>query len=232
MAAQKCCAPGVCFLATIEAVRVDPRPLIARPARAYLALTAGVLCISFTAILTKWAGVPGPVAAALRMTVAALVLTIPLAWHLRRTGLPRAGVRWGVMGGLWFALNLGLLSSALLLTSAANATLMDNTAPIWVGLGALVFFREKLGKRYWAGLALALVGAAVVSGIRLAAGVSLNAGDALAFTGAVFYAGYLLNTQRARRELDTLTYLWLVAAAAAIVLTGILPDQGIAPPRP
>lgn len=189
-----------------------------RPATAYLALTAGVLCISFTAILTKWAGVPGPVAAALRMTIAATVLAIPFVWHLRRTGLPRAGVRWGVAGGLWFALNLGMLSSALLLTSAANATLMDNTAPIWVGLGALVFFREKLGKRYWAGLALALAGAAVVSGIRLAAGGSLKAGDALAFTGAVFYAGYLLNTQRARRDLGTLTYLWLVAATAAVIL--------------
>ena len=104
-----------------------------------------MLCISFTAIFTKWAGVPGPVAAALRMTVATVVLAIPFAWHLRRAGLPRAGVRWGVMGGLWFAINLGMLSSALLLTSAANATLMDNTAPIWVGLGALVFFREKLG---------------------------------------------------------------------------------------
>ena len=165
---------------------------------AYAALIAGVLCISFTAIFTKLAHVPGPVAAAYRMTIATAVLTLPLAWHLHRVGRPRTGVRWGVSGGLWFALNLGLLSSALLRTSAANATLLDNTAPIWVGLGALIFFHEKLGRRYWAGLALALVGAAVVSGFRLAGGVSLNAGDVMAFVGAVFYAGYLLNTQHAR----------------------------------
>ncbi len=195
-----------------------PARAAARPATAYLALVVGVVCISFTAIFTKWAGVPGPVAAALRMTAATVVLAIPLAWHLRRTGLPRSGVRWGVMGGLWFAINLGMLSSALLLTSAANATLMDNTAPIWVGLGALIFFHEKLGKRYWAGLGLALTGAAVVSGFRLAGNLSFNAGDALAFAGAIFYAGYLLNTQRARRDLDSLTYLWLVAATAAAVL--------------
>jgi drug/metabolite transporter (DMT)-like permease len=201
---------------------------------AYAALIAGVLCISFTAIFTKLAHVPGPVAAAYRMTIASAVLTLPLAWHLHRVGRPRTGVRWGVTGGLWFALNLGLLSSALLRTSAANATLLDNTAPIWVGLGALIFFHEKLGRRYWAGLALALAGAAVVSGFRLAGGVSLNAGDVMAFVGAVFYAGYLLNTQRARRDLDSLTYLWLVAATSAVALVSYclvagLPLRGYSP---
>ncbi len=193
-----------------------------------------MLCISFTAIFTKLAHVPGPVAAAYRMAIATVVLTLPLIWHLRRVGRPRAGLRWGITGGLWFALNLGLLSSALLRTSAANATLLDNTAPIWVGLGALIFFHEKLGRRYWAGLALALAGAAVVSGFRLAGGVSLNAGDVMAFVGAVFYAGYLLNTQRARRDLDSLTYLWLVAATSAVVLVGYclaagLPLRGYSP---
>ncbi len=199
----------------------------AHPAGPYLALTAGVLGISFTAIFTKWAGVPGPVAAAVRMTVATVVLAIPFALHQRRIGLSRTGVRWGILGGLWFAINLGMLSSALMLTSAANATLMDNTAPIWVGLGALVFFHEKLGRRYWAGLALALTGAAVVSGFRLASGVKLNGGDALAFSGAIFYAGYLLNTQRARQQLSSLTYLWLVAATAAVALTAFCVAQGL-----
>ena len=52
-----------------------------RPSMAYAALIAGVLCISFTAIFTKLAHVPGPVAAAYRMTIATAVLTLPLAWH-------------------------------------------------------------------------------------------------------------------------------------------------------
>jgi drug/metabolite transporter (DMT)-like permease len=195
-----------------------PAQAQSRSGTAYAALIAGVLCISFTAIFTKIANVPGPVAAAYRMTIAAAVLTIPFAWHIRRSGLPRVGVRWGLFGGIWFALNLGLLSSALLRTSAATATLLDNTAPIWVGLGALIFFHEKLGRRYWAGVALALAGAAVVTGFRLFAGSGLNTGDVMAFVGAIFYAGYLLNTQRARRDLDSLSYLWLVAVTAGLAL--------------
>jgi drug/metabolite transporter (DMT)-like permease len=153
------------------------------------------------------------------MAVATLVLAIPFAREARRwTAHERAGVKWGVMGGFWFAINLGMLNSALLLTSAANATLLDNTAPIWVGLGALLLFKEKLGLRYWAGLALALAGAAVVTGFNPSAGFRLQPGDALAFVGAIFYAGYLLNTQRARRNLSSLSYVWLMGATAAVVL--------------
>jgi drug/metabolite transporter (DMT)-like permease len=210
---------GAYPLSTSEAIcAVQPR-VAARPMHAYLALLVGMLAISFTAIFTKWAAVPGPVAAAYRMTISALALTIPFFYQ--RRGQPRLAprqARWGVLGGLWFALNLGLLNSALLLTSAANATLLDNSAPIWVGLGAMVFLRERLQPRYWIGLGLALVGAAVVTGFSFAPGFQLNQGDALALVGATFYAGYLLITQRGRRDLDTLSYLWLVAVTAALVL--------------
>jgi len=192
------------------------------PAGAYLALLAGVFCISFTAIFTKWAAMPGPVASVYRMAVATVALTIPLLGRTRQTGrLFPPGARWGVLGGLSFALNLALLTSALLLTSAATATLLDNTAPIWVGIGAMVFFRERLGWRYWTGLGLALIGAAVVTGFNPLRILSLNPGDALAFVGALFYAAYLLVTQRGRTQLDTLSYLWLVAATATVTLAAM-----------
>jgi len=99
--------------------------------------------------------------------------------------------------------------------------LLDNTAPIWVGIGAMVFFRERLGWRYWTGLGLALIGAAVVTGFNPLRILSLNPGDALAFVGALFYAAYLLVTQRGRTQLDTLSYLWLVAATATVTLAAM-----------
>ncbi len=218
------------MLAHLITLRVHPLPKITTQptnvlsaitplTRAYAALVGGVVCISFSAIFTKWANAPGPVTGFYRMLVATVVLLAPfLLQQRRRLGLPRRSWRWGVTGGVWFSLNLTLLNSALLLTSAATATLLDNTAPIWVGLGALLIFRERLTGRYWAGLALALAGAAVVTGANPFAGLKPTSGDALAFVGAIFYAGYLLNTQRGRRDLDTLTYLWLVAATATVVI--------------
>lgn len=213
---------GFLALAVARAIVRFRLRLSAREAGAYLALLVGVFCISFTAIFTKWAAMPGPVSAAYRMTIAALALTIPFLRQMRgREWRFPSGAGWGILGGVAFALNLALLNSALLLTSAATATLLDNTAPIWVGLGAMLFFRERLGWRYWAGLGLALSGAAVVTGFTALHGLNLNPGDALAFVGALFYATYLLVTQRGRTQLDTLSYLWLVAVSAAVILWAV-----------
>lgn len=198
------------------------RRVTSHPLLPYAALAGGVLCISFTGIFTKWAAMPGPVTGAWRMLVATIVLALPFAREARHWSAgERRSVKWGVLGGLWFAINLGMLTSALLLTSAANATLLDNTAPIWVGVGALLIFKERLGRPYWIGLTLALVGAAVVTGFNPVAGLRLNSGDVLAFVGALFYAGYLLNTQRARRNLSSLSYAWPVAATAAVTLFAV-----------
>jgi len=206
-------------LSPISALKAPLPSASTRNPRAYLALVGGVLCISFSAIFTKWANAPGPVTGFYRMAVATTVLLAPfLLQQGRRATASRRSWRWGIMGGLWFSLNLVLLNSALLLTSAATATLLDNTAPIWVGLGAVIIFRERLTGRYWAGLGLALAGAGVVTGVNPLAGLNPAPGDALAFVGALFYAGYLLNTQHGRREVDTLTYLWLVAATATAVI--------------
>lgn len=199
-----------------------------RPDHAYLALVGGVLCISFSAIFTKWANAPGPVTGFYRMAVATLVLLLPFLLHQRQHPTShRRNWGWAIAGGIWFSINLVLLNSALLLTPAASATLLDNTAPIWVGLGAMFIFRERLGGRYWLGLALALAGAAVVTGMNPLAGLRPAPGDALAFVGAIFYAGYLLNTQRGRRDLNTLTYLWLVAATATVVIFVAVQAMGL-----
>lgn len=200
------------------AVIASKASLNARPAQVYGALLAGMLCISFTAIFTKWAAAPGPISAAYRMAIAAVALTIPFLRQRRRGASIRTGWPWAVLAGFWFALNLGFLNTALLMTSAATATLLDNTAPIWVGIGATVLFRERLRSRYWVGMSLALAGAAVVTGFSPANGFALNHGDLIAFVGAAFYAGYLLTTQRARRELNSLSFLWLAALSAAVIL--------------
>jgi drug/metabolite transporter (DMT)-like permease len=207
------------LLATAEVAAPTETIAQARPARAYLALIGGVMCIGFTAIFTKWAAVPGPAAAAIRMTLATMLLGGPFAWQLRRRRLPTSGIGPAMLGGLWVGINLGFLNSALLLTSAATATLLDNMAPVWVGLGAMLLLKERLRTRYWLGLVVALAGAGVVTGFQPGAVRSINQGDLLAFAGSVFYAGYLLITQRARRDLDALSCLWIAVATAAVSLS-------------
>jgi len=203
------------------------------PVRAYLALALGALCIGFSAIFTKWANVDGPVSGFYRVGIATAVLAIPFAVHtLRRrrrtssedaqekeTGLPwhsLLGV--AALAGLFFSMDLALWNTSLLYTNAANSTLLGNTSTLWVALGAALIFHESLKRRFWWGMVLALAGSAVILGRDVLQAHSLGWGDLLAIGSSLFYAAYLLSTQRARRHLDTLSFMWLSSCAAAIAL--------------
>jgi drug/metabolite transporter (DMT)-like permease len=50
----------------------------------------------------------------------------------------------------------------VVLSGVTNPTLLANTASIWVGLGALILFQERLGTRFWVGLLLAFSGAILI----------------------------------------------------------------------
>ncbi len=194
-----------------------------RPILPYLALLSGIICLSFSAMFGKWANAPGPVIAFYRIGIATLVLLPVFLYRARKNGvkLPIAILLFPILGGLFTALDHGTWNSSLRYTSAANATLLGNTAPLWVALFAWLVFREKLKSLFWAGLALALVGAVIVLGSDFVLHPSIGIGDLLALAAGVFYAGYFIVTERGRQKLDTLTYIWLVDAIAALTLLAI-----------
>ncbi len=193
---------------------VSARP----PVKAYALLGFGILCIGMSAIWVKWANLPGLVSAFYRVFIASLVL---VPWWLasqRRLPHQRALVLTG-LGGAFFALDLVLWNTALLITSAAQATLLANNAPLWVGLGALLIFREKLPRLYWVGLLLAMVGMALVARPAGAQGLAFDTGSLMALSASLLYAAYLLSTQRVRGSTDTLTFMTVsVVSSTALLL--------------
>jgi drug/metabolite transporter (DMT)-like permease len=194
-----------------------------RPAsrlRVYSALALGIVCIAFSAIFVRWAGVPGTVSAFYRVAIAALVLSLPFARGLARGGVVRDRRIWllAAGAGVFFALDIALWNTSLFLTTAANATLLGNDAPIIVGLGALLLFHERLNRSYWLGLALALVGMGVIIGFDVLSRTSLGGGDLLALAGGASYGLYLLATQRIRARMDTLSSLWIAGVVGAVLL--------------
>lgn len=188
--------------------------------RVYLALTLGIVCIAFSAIFTRWAGVPGTVSAFYRVAIAAVVLALPFARGAARLPIAPGWRIWllAAGAGLFFALDLALWNTSLFLTPAATATLLGNDAPIVVGLGALILFRERLKPVYWLGLALALVGIGVIAGRDVVAHSRPGTGDLLALTAGASYGVYLLATQRIRAHMDTLSSLWVAGVTGAILL--------------
>lgn len=185
---------------------------------AYAALVCGILCIGCSALFVKIAAVPGTVSAYYRLLFAAPPLVV--AWLWFRKPLPaRHDLLLMSAGGALFAADLVFWNSGLLLTSAATATLLANNAPIWVGLGALFFFRERLAPRFWLGLALSLIGMSLIVGVAGIRHLQFNTGDLLSIAASMFYAAYLLTTQKARVVNDTLTFMTVsVVAGAALLL--------------
>src|SRR5262249_20900416 len=163
-------------------------------------LALGILCIAMSAIFVKWAGLPGAVSAFYRLVIAVAVLGLPFAARAARGRVVRDRRVWALalLAGVFFAADLAIWNTGLLITSAANATLLGNDAPIIVGLGALLLFRERLRASYWLGLVVGLFGMSLIAGWDLLSGSRLGVGDLLALLAGVSYGGYLLATQRIR----------------------------------
>jgi drug/metabolite transporter (DMT)-like permease len=190
--------------------------------RPYLALAFGVSALSMSSLFIRWADAPGVVTSFYRMLFAVLFLT-PV--YLRRS---RREFKWKwsllvfpIAGGLFTALDHALWSTSIGLTKVANATLLNNIAPLWVALVAILFYKEKLGWKLWVGLILTLGGAGVVLGNDLVMNPHLSKGDLIAIVSSIFYAGYFLVTQRGRRNFDTLTYIFFVDIVCALALLTI-----------
>lgn len=194
----------------------------------YLALLFGVTGLGFSAIFVKWANAPGAVSGFYRMSIAAAVMVIPFGLGARKAApLSRPHVWLAVVGGLFFAADLAAWNTGVLITNAANATLMGNTSPFWVSLGALFLFKEKLRPAFWAGLALAMLGAFVILGGDYLIHPTLGWGDTLALVAGFFYGAFFLAAQRAREKLSSLIAWWISAlsSAAALLIFGLATRQ-------
>lgn len=192
-------------------------------ARAYLVLALGVFAIGWSALFVRWSAVPGWTSAFWRMAIAQLVF-VPWAFGSRaRQGaaappFTRAAVRAAVIAGVFFAADLALFNTAVMVSSAANATLLGTNAPIFVALGAWLLYRERPTRRFWVGFALSFIGMVAIVGHDLAKHPRLGLGDAFAVLGGACYAGYLLYVRQSRATMDALTFSAISGVTAAVSL--------------
>jgi drug/metabolite transporter (DMT)-like permease len=194
---------------------------------AYLALVAGIVCIAWSAIFVRWTDIPGPASAFYRMLIPAVVLLPTFATDRRRERID--GRTWLIvgLGGLFFALDLALYNTAILRTSAANATLLGNNTPIVVGLLTWIVFRRRPQPAFWLGLVLAIGGSVVILWGDLARHAQFGVGDIMALGAAACFAVYLLATEKVRTTTSTLTFLRLSIIATTLVLLVLNFTMGI-----
>lgn len=124
-----------------------------------------------------------------------------------------------------FAIMSGLYMSALALGPAANAILLQNTAPIWVYLVAVFVLQEKADRRGWQAVLLGGVGALVIVGGNWPHDLPADEERAQVYIllmglgSGLTYAGVMIFLRVLRAESAAwLTALNLIGSGAAIAL--------------
>jgi drug/metabolite transporter (DMT)-like permease len=122
------------------------------------------------------------------------------------------------IAGLFFAADMAFWHWSITFTSVANATLLANSAPIFVTVGGFVLFGERFSRRFLSGLGIAVLGAAMLLGDSIGLGGRHLLGDSFGIIAAVFYAAYLMAVARLRGRFSTATVMGWSGLVTVIVL--------------
>ena len=198
------------------------RWLSSSPSRAlpYLSLAIGILAISFATFFVRWGNAPGPVSSTYRMGIAMLIQLpyLYITMHKVPNRPRRDSPGFSLLAGISMGMCLVLWSTAVLETRVANASLLANSAPVFVALYAWLIIRARLSRSYWLGLIIAIAGTVEVIGADLILEPSLNQGNLLALLSALFYAAYYLLVERSRQTMSTMATIWWIDLSATAVL--------------
>jgi len=130
-----------------------------------------------------------------------------------------ATVRATVLGGVFFAGDIVLTFTAFRLTSVANATIIGALAPVFITLGALRWFGERLGRRDAIVIASSFAGVALVAIGSQGSPTWSPVGDAAAALSVLTWTAFWLFSKRAREHVDAIDYMAGVMLVSAVVVS-------------
>lgn len=133
--------------------------------------------------------------------------------------------------GLFLAGDLALWHAALKITTVANATLLANMAPIFVAIGAWIFFKVRPSRPFIIGLILACIGLVILKGGIAGFTDGQIKGDGLALIAAMFYAGYILFLGKLRSKFTAMQIMIAstISASIAMLIVSITLESNLFP---
>lgn len=200
-------------------------------AGAFAALLAGGIAIGFAGIMMRMSDLNPLASAFWRMALAAPFLWA-WAYAVRKDDISggrdqhfRPAL---LLAGVFFAGDMGLWHISLHYTSVSNATLLSNSAPIYIALWLWLVHKVRLGSVFLIGLVVALAGAFMLVGSDTAASEGKVLGDLLGVGSGLFYAAYQLVIKDARRQYSTARLMaWSTTITALALLPFALAVDGL-----
>lgn len=193
---------------------VDPPPL-----GDLLLMVVAIGAVSTAAPLITAAAAPTLAIAFWRNAMGSAAV-LPMALAGARGELARMGTReraLAIGAGALLAAHFGTWIPSLAFTTVASATALTATQPVWAALIGRMR-GERVPALAWLGIAAAVTGTAMLTGVDVFFSGHALAGDVLALAGGLFGAAYVTVGSRVRRGVSTTAYTALCYPVAALVL--------------
>ena len=171
---------------------------------------------SLAGVFIKFLDVPPLTIVFYRSLFAGLVFTP----FLRRNGLPLNGPI--LVSALTYTAAISSFVAANKLTTAANAIVLQYTAPIFVFLFSRLVLKEKIAKLNGFALAVSMIGVGIIS--LDSVGQPDMAGVLLALLSGLLFAAYMINL-RGTREINPVYLTWINNMVCALLLLFIVKSQ-------
>lgn len=183
-----------------------------------IALAVGIICISIFPILVKLNLTPGLVSAFYRMAIAS-VLLLPYILITKQFKVSSQKAFWlSVICGVVFGLDVGVWNIAIQQSTATQATLLTNLSPVWVGVGAFLFLKDKPKRNFWIGTVVAIIGMVLLVGFELFINFDFNLAFIFGILSGMLYAIYMLTSKKILGEMEVMTFMTVSLVSSAIAL--------------
>lgn len=182
-------------------------------------MVIGIIGVSTSGPLIAATAVPALAIAFWRNALATGVLLPYALWRNRAEmlGMPRRTVLLTVGSGLLLALHFAAWVPSLSYTSVASSTALVCMQAVWTAVFARLAGEEVSG-RAWVGMAVALAGVLLLTGVDVSLSGDALLGNALALLGGVFSGAYVVVGARVRRTVSTTAYTTLCYGSCAVLL--------------
>lgn len=169
--------------------------------RALAWMLLGAALIGTNGLMVRWAGTPPTVSAFWRMAFGGVMLLVFVLATGQWRPLPRRVWLWALLPAAAFATDLWLWHRSILLVGPGLATLLANAQVFFMALAGALFFHERIGPRFLAGIVLAFLGLWLLLGGNWALlPEGYRWGVWLGLATGLSYAVYNIGLKRAQRE--------------------------------